>query len=97
MCFFEKKINGSKNFCCWPVINDREGREPPKKFGKAISSSLMLDMEQSNRQQKLHVFTIPSLAIGITLHDVFEFVFAGSHIYSWETTGGCCDNFTAKL
>lgn len=79
-----------------PLSMTRKGQSQEKNFRGAIGSSFVLGREQSKQQHKQHLLTVSRLT-GITLHDVFEFVFAGSHIYSWETTGGCCDNFTAKL
>lgn len=62
-----------------------------------MSSWLVLDTGQRRGGTNRTSSQLSSPAMAITLHYVFEFVFAGSHIHSWETTGGCCDNFTAKL
>lgn len=81
---------------CQPVINDKKGREWQINLGEVMSSLLVLETGQ-RCGTNCASSQLSSPATGITLHDVFELVFAGSHIHSRETTGGCCDNFTAKL
>lgn len=96
----DKERNNSKSSCYTNVVGQllmtRNGESHQKALGSRSSSLLVLDIGQSKSTNCMS-WQLPSLAMGIALPGVFEFVFAGSHIYSWETTGGCCDNFTGKL